>query len=348
MHPATYRRFPAEWEPQDCVLIAWPNPTGDFAPWLTEVEHCYSRIAAEISKRQTLLIACAGSAHRTVISRRLDEYAADRVAEQIRLIDVVFDDCWVRDTAPLTVSVGGRLRLTQFQFNGWGGKHPYANDARIGRALWEAGAFGALPLDAVPIVLEGGSVESDGNGSILTTAQCLLNRNRNPQLSRPEIEATLRQWLGCERILWLTRGGIEGDDTDAHIDTLARFCAPDTIAYSACDDACDDHYHELQAMADELSGLRTGEQQPYRLVPLPVPSAIYAADGARLPATYTNFLIINDAVLLPIYCDPCDQIAIARLTACFPSHTVVPIDCRALIRQYGSLHCMTMQFPRQP
>ena len=196
------------------------------------------------------------------------------------------------------------------------------------------------------MVLEGGSIEVDGAGTLLTTSACLLSPNRNPQWSAAQIEDALRAQLGVERILWLHSGHLEGDDTDAHIDTLARFCNPHTIAYQSCDDPDDSHFAPLQQMAAELSACRNRNGENYHLIPLPWAQAQFDEEGNRLPLTYANFLILNAAVLLPTYDDPADHIAQERLQHIFPDREVISVPCGELARQHGSLHCVTMQLPR--
>lgn len=336
-------RFIPEWEKQSAVLIAWPPHSGDFAPWLDEVEQTYAAIAAAVSRRETLLIACLDPAHEAHIDAMLAATGADR--SQIVFVKMPYNDIWVRDTAPLSRMNGNRAELLDFRFNGWGGKYECADDAALAARLVASGIFGETPRVAVDFVLEGGSIETDGLGTLLTTRYCLLNPNRNPHCSRADIEARLAETLGAERVLWLDHGKAEGDDTDAHVDTLARFCSADTIAYTACDDNTDPHYPPLKAMEEQLQNLRQADGRPYTLVPLPIPSPIRDQEGARLPATYANFLIVNGAVLVPVYGDPADVIALERLAQCFPGRDVVPLHCTPLIRQYGSLHCMSMQFP---
>ena len=337
--------FPPEWVEQSCVLLAWPYDKGDFNPWLAEVEQTYCQIALAISQRQTLIIACQNRDHRRHIETRL--FGLRAPLSRIRLIEVAYNDVWVRDTAPLTVEAKrGGPRLLDFRFNGWGNKYPHDDDAKLASRIHHSGIWGDVSMTSVDFVLEGGSVESDGEGTLLTTARCLLNANRNPTLDRSKIEKQLKKSFGFERVLWLHHGHAEGDDTDAHIDTLARFCDSKTIAYTACDDPKDPLHGDLKAMEDELKTLVTPDGQPYRLVPLPIPKPIYSEEDERLPATYANFLIINGAVLVPVYGDPADEIALQRLTECFPDRELIPIHATPLIRQYGSIHCMTMQFPK--
>jgi agmatine deiminase len=264
---------------------------------------------------------------------------------RVRLAIAPSDDSWSRDHGPITVYRNGSPWLLDFRFNGWGGKYRAEQDDALTRRLHGAGVFGATPLQSIDLVLEGGSIENDGVGTLLATSRCLLSPTRNPGLFRADLEATLRELLGIERILWLTHGGLLGDDTDGHIDTLARFCDRETIAYVTCPTQDDPHYAELAAMEQELRSFATVEGRSYRLVPLPLPQAKHDESGRRLPATYANFLIINGAVLVPVYQDPADAVVLERIASCFPGREVVPIDCVPLIRQFGSLHCVTMQLP---
>ena len=230
--------------------------------------------------------------------------------------------------------------LLDFTFNGWGGKFAAEKDNAVSRKLHACGAFGTTPLRTVDLVLEGGSIESDGQGTLLTTTECLLNPNRNPHLSKEQIEEQLKSELGVSTILWLEHGYLAGDDTDAHIDTLARLCPDQTIVYVACDDPTDEHFAPLKAMERELE-----QFAGYRLLPLPWPGAKYDAEGHRLPATYANYLVINGAVLVPTYNDPADLQALEVVGKAFPDREIIGIDCSTLILQHGSLHCITMQIP---
>jgi agmatine deiminase len=284
------------------------------------------------------------AAHRDHVQRLLD--AAGVPAARVRLECVPSNDSWSRDHGPITVHQDGVPRLLDFRFNGWGGKYAADLDDRITARLAAAGAFATAAPEAVDFVLEGGGIESDGEGTLLTTAQCLLTPGRNPRLDRAGIERELLRRFGLRRVLWLEHGHLEGDDTDSHIDTLARFCDARTIAYQACADAADAHHADLAAMERELQALRTADGAPYRLVPLPWPGAKRSAEGRRLPASYANFLIIDGAVLVPTYRDPADALALERLAGCFPGREIVGIDCLPLIEQNGSLHCITMQLPR--
>jgi len=340
---ASALRFPAEWEAQSAVLLTWPHAETDWAPNLAAAETTFATIARAVLAHESLII---GLHHPDLVEAVRARIAAP--ADQAARLQVTVapsNDSWVRDHGPLTVLENGQPVLLDFTFNAWGGKYDSGLDDAIPAALHRAGVFGDTPLRRVDFVLEGGALESDGQGTLLTTTSCLLDPRRNAGITRAAAEARLRAELGIARVLWLTQGHLEGDDTDGHIDTLARFASPETIVYQGCEDPADSHFAPLQAMAEELALLRRTDDKPYRLIALPLPRAIHDADGRRLPATYANFLIINGAVLLPIYGDSADVLAQSRLAQAFPDRSIVPIDCSALIRQFGSLHCVTMQLP---
>lgn len=332
--------LPPEWAPQSAVMLTWPRADGDFAAHYAPVEETFVRIAATISRYEPVQINCLIDPFR--LRERLA--AAGGQIQRIRIFQVESDDVWARDHGPITVLRGGQWVHLDFGFNGWGGKFPAERDNQLTRRLQQYGAWKA-PVETLDFVLEGGAIEVDGDGTLLTTERCLLAPTRNPQLDKAGIEAFLKPRLGVDRVLWLKRGDLIGDDTDGHIDTIARFCNPGVIAYQACADRKDAHYADLLAMESELRAFRKRDGSPYRLVPLPMPQAVYDDEGERLPAGYANFLIVNGAVLVPVYGLPQDDLALACLRPCFPGREIVPVDCRWLIRQYGSLHCVTMQIP---
>lgn len=335
-------RLPAEWEPQAAVMLTWPHADSDWRPHLAAVEPVFVRIAAEVARREDVVIGCCDAALAGRVGGLLAAAGVD--AGRVRLYVVASQDTWARDHGPVTVLRRGCPLLLDFTFNGWGGKFAAEVDDQISRRLHALGAFGGEAMASVELVLEGGSVESDGAGTLLTTRRCLLGPGRSG-LGEAELERQLGVLFGVDRVLWLTHGGLAGDDTDGHIDTLARFTDVGTIAYQGCDDVGDPDFAELAAMAAELAALRKADGSPYRLVPLPWPRARQAADGSRLAAGYANFLIVNDAVLVPTYGDPADDRALTILGACFLGREVVGVDCRALLVQGGSLHCLTMQLP---
>ena len=285
---------------------------------LEEITATYEEMAREIRKREDLLIVGEPS-----------------------------NDTWARDHGFISLvdDQGGR-RLLDFKFNGWGEKFPAELDNAINRRLYDEGKISGEYIDCLDFVLEGGSIESDGKGTIFTTSCCLLAPHRNQPLSQTEIEARLKQELCAERIIWIDHGHLTGDDTDGHIDTLVRVCPDNTLLYIGCDDPEDEQYEDLRLMEEQLKTFRTLEDEPYRLVKLPMPRPILF-EGERLPATYANFLVINGAVLCPTYDQPdLDAEALRLIGEAFPGREIVDIDCRSIIKQHGSLHCCTMQYPR--
>lgn len=336
----TSRRLPAEWEPQDGVLLAWPHDESDWAPYLDRVEPVFATIVAAISQFERVLLV--GPDPDRIWSRLLPTNAK---VSRITIDKLATNDTWSRDFGPLTIEEFGELVLLDFGFNGWGLKFAANLDNQVNRHLSDRGRLKPR-RHPVGLILEGGSIESDGAGTILTTSECLLNANRNPHLSKSEIELELRHRFGADHFLWLEHGYLAGDDTDSHIDTLARLCPDDTICYVRCDDPEDEHFPALRAMEAELQAFRTRDGKPFRLLPLPWPKAAHGDEGERLPATYANFLVINGAVLVPTYADPADDSALATVAAAYPGREIIGIDCRPLILQHGSLHCVTMQLPK--
>ena len=306
-------RLPAEWEPQSGVQLTWPHADTDWAPMLDDILSVYEEMAREIRKRESLLIVPPPS-----------------------------NDTWARDHGFITlVDDRGGIRLLDFCFNGWGEKFPADIDNTLNRRIYDEGHVRGEYVDHLDFVLEGGSIESDGKGTIFTTACCLLAPHRNQPLTEQQIEERLKEWLCADRVVWLRHGSLLGDDTDGHIDTLVRICPDDTLLYTGGDD---DH-PDLALMEEELRTLRTLDGKAYRLLRLPLPRPIYD-EGERLPATYANFLVINGAVLVPTYAQPdLDAEAMRIVGEAFPGRDIVGIDCRAVIRQHGSLHCCTMQYP---
>ena len=333
--------LPAEWAPQSGVQLTWPHEDTDWRDMLDEVEACFTAIAREIAARERLLIVAPEP-----------EQVRRRIADEVNLENVRFaacptNDTWARDHAGITlVNTGsGKCRLLDFCFNGWGLKFAADRDNRITRHCCDNGIFHAEYENRLNFVLEGGSIDSDGKGSLLTTSECLLSPNRNGEWDKPRIEAYLKETFGVQQVLWVDYGSLEGDDTDSHIDTLARFCPDNTIAYVQCSDPADRHFAALQQMEKQLRTFRTTDGRPFRLLPLPMADAIYH-EGERLPATYANFLVVNGAVLYPTYGQSRnDRQAAEVLQQAFPHREIVGIDCQALIRQHGSLHCVTMQYP---
>ncbi|MDR3141075.1 MAG: agmatine deiminase family protein [Tannerellaceae bacterium] len=332
--------FPAEWHPQSAVQLTWPNKNTDWASIMDEVIPCYAAIAKEIIKREKLLIVCDDE--RAVRSQLKDAVDYSRIIFCLAEIN----DTWARDHGGISVVEDGIRTVYNFTFNGWGMRYPANYDNQIVRLMFTGGIFPHRVelVDMQPFVLEGGSIDTDGKGTLLTTVRCLTSVNRNEHLQQDQLEYCIKEYFGLKRILWLHHGYLEGDDTGCHIDTLARFCSEDTIAYVQCADREDAHYEELQAMEEELKTFIREDGEPYNLLPLPMADKV-EWEGSRLPATYANFLIINGAVLVPFYNSLKDEEAKAALQSVFIDREVTGINCLPLIKQRGSLHCATMQYP---
>ena len=325
-------RLPAEWEPQSMVQLTWPHAKTDWAPMLDEITKTYNEMASAISSREDLLIVAPEGFSPTLNSE---------------FLILNSNDTWARDHGFITlVDDEGGAKLLDYCFNGWGEKFEAELDNAINRRIYDEGKVKGEYVDCLDFVLEGGSIESDGEGTIFTTSSCLLAPHRNQPMTKAEIEERLKHDLCAERVLWIDYGHLVGDDTDGHIDTLVRVAPNYTLLYIGCDDETDEQYEDLKKMEEQLKTFRTLDGEPYKLVKLPSPRPIYE-DGERLPATYANFLIINGAVLVPTYNQPdLDAEAMRLIGEVFPDREIVGIDCRSVIKQHGSLHCCSMQYPK--
>ena len=334
-------RLPAEWEPQSGIQLTWPHKHTDWAYMLEEVQQCFICIAREIAQREYLFVV---TPYPEDVRCQLECGSVNM--ERVRLMQCDTNDTWARDHGAIALTGSCGIQLLDFTFNGWGLKFAADKDNLITRRACGIGALKGQYVNKLGFVLEGGSIESDGNGTLLTTSECLLSANRNAEMGREEIADYLRKTLNLKQILWVDHGFLLGDDTDSHIDTLARFCPNDTIVYVQCLNKNDEHYEPLKQMELQLQTFRTLANTPYKLLPLPLPEKITDEKGERLPATYANFLVVNGAVLYPTYGQTeNDQIAAKVLQQAFPAHEIIGINCRALIKQHGSLHCITMQYP---
>jgi agmatine/peptidylarginine deiminase len=333
-------RFPAEWETQSAVLIAWPHSDTDWADRLSSVESTYVALVLGITRFQKALILVPDNQLLQHARYLLLDAGVNIQRVQFEVLE--YDDTWLRDSGPITLRDGNAFRLLDFHFTAWGGKFEASRDDLIVRTLFKHGVFNKAEHRRIEFALEGGGIETDGQGTLLSTWHCL--HERHPDLTRAEITHKLETELHQTRTLWLDHGYLEGDDTDAHIDTLARFASEDSIIYQGCQDTEDSHYLELQSMAKELAAFKQMNGKAYRLFELPWPKPILD-DGRRLAASYANFLIINGAVLMPAYGDAMDERAADVMALAFPDRKIIQIPCRSLIWQNGSLHCITMQLP---
>ncbi len=333
------RRLPAEWEPQSAILLTWPHADSDWRDDLARVESVYRAVLAALAPRQALLIVCASKSHRRHVAAQCPMQHAAR----IHLAIAPSDDSWSRDHGPISVLDHGKPLLLDFDFNGWGGKYPATRDNAITATLHRAGVWPGVALARPGIVLEGGAIETDGQGSLLATRPSILDPRRG-HTDQARLEQQLREWLGIRHFQWLNHGRLEGDDTDGHIDTLARYVEPGHIIHVSARPDDPDHTG-IRAMIEELRALRDPDNQPLRLTALPAPPPLHNASGRRLATSYANFLIANGQLLAPVYGLESDTAALATLADCFPRHSISAIDCRPLIEQNGSLHCITRQLP---
>ena len=343
MHPTERNRsFAAEWDCQDGILIAWPHAGTDWAYMLDEVTACYVQLTKAILQdddERLVIVAPDADDVRAAIGTDADW-------SRITIVELPTNDTWVRDYGPIALWHEGKMTLADFTFNAWGMKFAADCDNLVTSRLDERGEFNMPVLNYRDLVLEGGSIETDGNGTVMTTTCCLTAPNRNDAMSREQLEQVLLERLGCVKMLWLDHGALTGDDTDGHIDTLARFAPGGVILYTGCDDPDDEHFEPLMQMEEDLKAFTDAKGDHYHLIKLPLPDAMFD-EISRLPATYANFLVTNHQVLVPIYGQPeKDLMACQLIGDAFPGRKVTGIDCQALICQHGSLHCATMQLPK--
>ena len=352
--------LPAEWEPQSAIMLTWPHGGTDWKPYLRQITNTYLQLADIITRYEDLLVV-------TPILESTQRMLAEKLSEgqmsRVHLYEMDTNDTWARDHGPISMVSRGRhnshiipIHLLDFKFNGWGEKFDWKKDNAINLQLYYQGAFNAALENHQGFVLEGGSIESDGRGTLFTTSQCLLAPHRNQPFTRENIDSQLRNFFHVRNVVWFDHGNLVGDDTDGHIDTIVRVAPHDTLLYVGCDDAEDEQYEDFQALEKQLQKLFTYEGYPYRLLKLPMPDAIYDegdrltidknSKGDRLPATYANFLILNGAVIYPTYNQPeKDEEAKRQIQLAFPDRNVIGVDSLTIIRQHGSIHCLTMQLP---
>lgn len=336
------KEFLAEWVPCDGVLLALPHENTDWDYILPEAESQYKRLVEAMAKEGVeVILLCP------------DKDYAEKIFDSsfhrgITFVEMEYNDTWTRDYGPLTILKHGDLRALDFGFNGWGLKFASDQDNQVNRRLNEKSVFTkGIYRNETAFILEGGSVDTDGEGTILTTTRCLCSPNRNGYLTKKEADEQLRKRLGAQHVLFLDYGALIGDDTDSHIDTLARMAPDNIILFTGCRDVDDPQFEELLKMRAQLSMFRNAEGNPYNLVELPLPSPIYDENGERLPATYANYLVTEKVIFMPTYQQPeNDELAMQTVKIAFPEHKVVGVDCTTLIKQHGSLHCATMQLPK--
>lgn len=345
MQSETY--LPSEWAEQDAILLAWPHASTDWSEQLDEVVACYQKIAAAILMSEPLVVITPD-----IEQAQHDLYEIETKSNHaVVYYGIPTNDTWARDFGPITVIKNGQCVPLDFKFDAWGMKFAADKDNLVTSQLDLCELFRCAPENHRGFVLEGGSIECDGNGTLMTTTSCLLSPNRNAEMGKNDITAYLKAVFGVSNVLWVSHGEMTGDDTDGHIDTIARFAPNDVILYNGpvCPEGelAPDFASQLKAMEDEIKTFTNVQGKGYHLMQLPVPAPIFDDEGDQLPATYANFLITNKSVLVPVYGQPLtDDLALKIIDVAFPNHNVVGIDCNPLIKQHGSLHCVTMQLPK--
>ncbi len=335
-------RMPAEWEPHEAVWFSWPHPGGiSFPGAYARIPPAMAALVRAAAEFEPVRINVMDAAEEAEVRRHVGQ------CDAVEYFHVPTNEPWCRDHGPVfLVNDGtGEVAVADFDFNAWGGKYEGTDhDRKVPSRLAERLRMRCFTN---AMVLEGGSIEVNGTGSVLTTRSCLLNPNRNPQLSQAQIEENLRGWLGAANILWLG-DGIEGDDTDGHIDDLTRFVAQSRVVTVVEEDPEDANHSILRENVAALQALRDEGGRPLEIVSLPMPARRLEYEGQRLPASYANFLVLNGGVLMPAFDDPCDAEAAGVLASVFPGRKIVPVDCRDLIIGLGSVHCLSQQQPAPP
>lgn len=335
------RHLLPEWTKCDGVLLALPHEDTDWNYILDEAKEQYHNIVNAFTHEGLhVVLLCKSVAEAEELFHDLDQHA-------ITYIEADYNDTWTRDYGPISIIKDERVRGLDFGFNGWGLKFAADKDNLVNRHLEIKSVFNPKTYrNESAFILEGGSIETDGQNTLLTTTSCLCSPNRNGGLSKKEADDQLRKRLGAEHILFLDYGHLIGDDTDSHIDTLARMAPDNIILFTGCRDFEDPQFEDLLKMRAQLTMFRNAEGESYNLLELPLPSAIYDEHGERLPATYANYLVTGTHIFMPTYSQPeTDNLAMQTVRIAFPNHKVVGVDCLTLIKQHGSLHCATMQLP---
>ena len=335
--------MPAEWEPHEATWLSWPRPDGiSFPDSYQRVAPTLAKMVHALADSERVNINVCDDAHENEVRRQLSKARAR--TEHVRFLRIATNEPWCRDHGPifLTRAAEPQLTIVDWDYNAWGWKYPPFDDddvvpVRVAEHL-------GLAVHTPCMVLEGGSIDVNGAGTLLTTKSCLLNPNRNPDLTQVQIEQRLRDFLGVQNILWLG-DGIEGDDTDGHIDDLTRFVSRTEVVTVVEEDEDDANFHPLRENLELLKTMDAEDGTPLEVHTLPMPSKL-VRDGQRLPASYANFYVANKVVLLPVFNDTHDKWAVAVLQKAFPDRTVVPLDCRELIWGLGAFHCLTQQQPR--
>ena len=330
-----------EWSESAAILLVWPHENSDWVEDLIAVEQVYLALVGHLQTVTQVIIFCGNEP----LQNRLQQQFNALNFSNLTLLHQPSNDTWIRDYGPITAATDDHFVFNKFIFNGWGGKFAAPLDNQLFVESAKKSPFAGTPLIQQQLILEGGSIDYDGDGCLLTTEHCLLNKNRNPHFSKQDYQQFFKTNFTIEKVHWLNSGMLIGDDTDSHVDMLARFCPNKKIVYCQSVDASDPHHSHLVAMEQQLKTLTDSNEDPYQLIPIPLPEPIYHAKE-RLPASYLNFLICNGIVLVPIYEQARDELAIMQLQKAFPQHRLIPVYSTPLIRQHGAIHCISMQIPQ--
>ena len=324
-----------EWERQDAIILVWPHTISDWSEQLTSIEKTYCELAHRISLKQQVIIIAYNLDHEQSIHTKLNEHSINE--NNVITTCIPSNDTWVRDYGPISIKFENGYKLLNFEFDAWGGKYEYHKDNAFSSKFCEKLNL-AIPCEQIDFVLEGGNLEVNSQGELLSSVNCF---SRQSNLNIRRLEKKLRTWFGIQRVYWIDCIKLEGDDTDGHIDTLARFCSDEIIVYSAANNSYDQNTEMLQTLYSELKNIRQQANNKFELVPLPLPTPIHI-NKQQLPATYANFLITNHYVLVPTFDDEQDSYALRTLQEIFPTREVIGINSLAMIQQLGGLHCATM------
>ncbi|QMU60951.1 MAG: agmatine deiminase [Gammaproteobacteria bacterium] len=336
----SYRLAP-EWARQNAVILVWPHCHSDWSNQLNEIEVTYTEMSRYIARHQKLILVAYDLAHVLHIQETLTQQEIEQ--KNVLIIPVPTNDTWVRDYGPITVKSDSELKFLDFGFDAWGGKYTHDHDDAFNQQF-KFHLNNDISSQKINFILEGGNLEVNSKGVLLISSNCFKRRTSKLHAQFTTFERNFENWFGCNRVLWINDVALFGDDTDGHIDTLARYCGDDVVVYSASTHHSDPNNESLDSLNKQLNKIKRNDSSISELIPLPLPTPIFN-NGSQLPATYTNFLITNEYVLVPVFNDKQDTHALKTIDTLFPSREIIDIESNTLIQQFGGIHCATMQIP---
>lgn len=335
-----------EWYLQDATVLVWPHRYSDWAGTLESIEYCYLSLAKAIATQQPLVIIYFDHQHKESIKDQCSEFGCNQQA--ISFLQIETNDTWIRDYGPLFLLGNDHYKYLDFEFNAWGEQYAHRLDNLFSESLYKIVNTNSCEYVRFPLVLEGGNLDFNDNATVLTNLSCIIHNNSGADLKLDDLLIKLKQILSVKKVLGLQVDALAGDDTGGHIDTLARFIKDDTIVYAATTDIKDPNHSCLSSLYSQLSKLTTRKNKPYKLVPLLMPkNSPIDSDGNILPASYINFVFINDAIIIPLYNDEHDSLALKEFEKLLPEREIIGINATELVQQFGSLHCATLHIPSQ-